>query len=148
MTAILRCLALLVLLALPGGVAAQAEEGAPPAAAEMAQVDYAAWEQTALRAEAMIEQNEASNTAFQTLRNELTGWRGQFLAAENANTARIATLERQIEALGPLPEGDEPEPVTIAEHRSELAARLAEAQVPRVQASTARGQADGLERPH
>jgi hypothetical protein len=79
--------------------------------AEVAQtVDYDAWEAEAARIESLLEAGTASTSFFENLRATLVGWREQFLAAQNSDAARIATLEAQIEALGPVPEDGAPSP--------------------------------------
>jgi potassium efflux system protein len=72
------------------------------------------------------------------------GWREQFLAAQNSDSARIGTLEAQIEALGPVPEDGSAEPDAIAERRASLEDRLAEARVPQINATAAFTRANGL----
>jgi len=44
-------------------------------------------------------------------------WRTQFLAAQGGNGTRIATLENQIAALGPVPEGGAVEPIELSDRR-------------------------------
>jgi small-conductance mechanosensitive channel len=142
--------ALLITLALTLGIAAgptlaqdqAASEGA--AQTESAAIDYDTWEMDATRAERLLESGTASTAALSALRATIAVWRAQFLAAQDTNSARIATIQAQIDALGPPPAEGEAEPETIAQRRAELAERLAEAQVPRVRASEAFNRADGL----
>jgi small-conductance mechanosensitive channel len=142
--------ALLITLSLTLGIAAgpamAQDEAAPESAgqAESAAIDYETWEMDATRAENLLESGTASTAALTALRATLAVWRAQFLAAQDTNSNRIATIQAQIDALGPPPAEGTTEPEAIAERRADLAARLAEAQVPRVRASEAFNQADGL----
>jgi potassium efflux system protein len=114
-------------------------------AAQVAQtVDYDAWENEADRIENLLEAGTASTSFFENLRATLVGWREQFLAAQNSDSARIGTLEAQIEALGPVPEDGSAEPDAIAERRASLEDRLAEARVPQINATAAFTRANGL----
>lgn len=107
-------------------------------------VDYAEWLVDASRAESLITSGTASTTFLDNLRSTLVNWRTQFLAAENTNDARIATLQSQIDSLGPTPEDGSPEPPAIAERRAELAESLRLAQVPRLAALEGFNRANGL----
>ena len=129
-----RRLALALLLALATALAAPAQEAAP---------DYAAWEALAARAEAALEDGEASDEALEALRAEIAADREAFLAAQDAGAARIATLEDQIAALGPLPEEGEEAP-EIAARRADLNERLSRASLPRRTAEEAFSRASGL----
>ena len=132
-------------LALPPSLAvAQAPPVANPAATETGVIDYAAWETEAARAENLIVAATASTSFLENLRATLVVWRARFMASQNANAARIATIQRQIDALGPIPAEGETEPPAIAERRVALAAQLASAQVPRVTAVEAFNRANGL----
>jgi potassium-dependent mechanosensitive channel len=132
-------------LALPPSLAvAQAPPVANPAATETGVIDYAAWETEAARAENLIDAATASTSFLENLRATLVVWRARFMASQNANAARIATIQRQIDALGPIPAEGETEPPAIAERRVALAAQLASAQVPRVTAVEAFNRANGL----
>ena len=142
--------ALWLCLALIGGAGALVPGGmgtALPAmaqqAAPAAEIDYAAWEQVARRAEAAVETARASTEVFNTLRTELAGWRDRFKAAQETNASIIATVKSQLTALGPPPE-DGSEAPDIAKSRAELNARLAELQVPAKTAELAFSRADAL----
>ena len=102
-----------------------------------------AWEQTARRAEDAIEAGRASTTAFEELRSQLVTWREKFLAAQNTNKGAIKTLQAQIDALGPKPEGTEEVP-EIATQRVELEQRMAQLRAPTQTAEIAYSRADGL----
>ena len=149
MTFLLRHLATL-LLALALGVAtapALLAQGQPaPAGAPAAEtaIDYAAWETDARRAENLIAAGGASTAFLTNLRASLVSWRARFLAAQNANAARIETIQAQIAALGAAPADGASEAAAIAERRAQLNTQLAEAQVPRVTATEAFNRANGL----
>jgi potassium-dependent mechanosensitive channel len=111
--------------------------------ATQATIDFDAWQATATRAEAALEAGRASNAALETLRLEIVEWRDKFLAAQNTNKARIATIQSQITALGPVPEsGSEEE--EIANRRAELNAQLARLQAPVLATEEAHSRAAGL----
>ncbi|MBF9060696.1 DUF3772 domain-containing protein [Rhodobacterales bacterium HKCCSP123] len=139
---LLTSLLLALSLAIAGAPAAQAQT--QPASAQSAEIDYAAWESDATRAENLIEAGSASTAFLTNIRSTLAGWRSRFLAAQDANAARISTIEAQITALGPPPAEGETEPAAIAERRVSLNEQLAQAQVPRVTATEAFNRADGL----
>ena len=105
-------------------------------------LDYEAWQATATRAEAALEAGRASNSALETLRADLAVWRDKFLAAQNTNKARITTLQSQLTALGPVPEGGESE--DIAARRADLMAQLTRLQAPVLAAEEAHTRATGL----
>lgn len=111
-----------------------------------APLDYEAWERVATRAETAVDAGRASNAAFESLRAEVVGWRDQFLDAQGANSARIATLQAQIEALGPAPDVATEEAPEIAERRVALQDQLAQARAPVTRAEEAYSRADGLAR--
>ncbi|MBF9047253.1 DUF3772 domain-containing protein [Rhodobacterales bacterium LSUCC0031] len=147
MTRVLRTLSVILLLALgalaPPGLAQVAPE--PSASATVpAEIDVGVWEQEAVRAENLIAAGTASTAFLENLRITLANWRAVFLAAQNANAERIATLQAQIEALGPIPAEGEAEPAAIADRRAALTAQMAQAQLPRVTASEAFNRANGL----
>ncbi|MEM9552139.1 MAG: DUF3772 domain-containing protein, partial [Pseudomonadota bacterium] len=62
---------------------------------------YDAWLVTAERAEAAIEAGRASNAALEDLRSQIVSYRQGFLEARDRNSARIATVQSQLDALGP-----------------------------------------------
>ncbi|WP_170381359.1 DUF3772 domain-containing protein [Ruegeria atlantica] len=118
-----------------------------PAAAQLTDRQseyYQGWLSTANRAEAVIEANRASNAALENLRSEINGYREDFSRARGANTDRIQTLEGQIKALGPKPEGDATEPEDIAKIRTHLEEQLNSLRVPRIISEEAFSRANGL----
>jgi potassium efflux system protein len=142
-------LLLAVLLALGLAVTADraeaqfGNEASTQAAAQV--IDYDVWQSEAERIENLLAAGTASTSFFENLRATLVDWRARFLTAvQDSDAVRIATLEAQIGALGPLPENGAPEPDAIAERRADLEERLAQARVPQVNAAAAYTQADGL----
>ncbi len=127
----------LALLCLSLAVAAVAQDA--PAAP-----DYDQWTSLADRAESVIDAGGASNPAYETLRAQLVNWREQFRTATGANAARIDTLRAQIQALGPAPEEGQTEPDEIAQQRTDLTERLAEAEAPSRRAEAELRRAQGL----
>lgn len=105
---------------------------------------YAAWLQTAQRAEAAIDADRASNAALEDLRTQLAEYRQSFLDARDRNSARIDTLKSQIQSLGPAPEDGADEPADIAALRERLNAQMKTLQVPALVAQEAYSRADGL----
>ncbi len=105
---------------------------------------YQGWIKTADRAEGVIEANRASNAALENLRSEINVYREDFNKARSANTDRIQTLESQLEALGPKPEGDKTEPEDIAAIRQHLDEQLNGLRVPRIISEEAYSRANGL----
>jgi potassium efflux system protein len=130
------------LIVSPGAAPAQVAGSAVETEARI--VDYDAWQAEATRIENLLEAGTASTSFFENLRGTLVDWRARFQAAENSDATRIATLEAQIEALGPLPEDGSAEPDAIAERRADLEDRLAQARIPQINASAAFNRADGL----
>ncbi len=128
-----RSLALALLLAF-AALAAPAQEVSP---------DYASWEALATRTEAALAGRGAPDGVLEELRAQIATARESFLAAQDANAARIATVEDQIATLGPVPEdGDEPE--EIAARRADLNDRLARLRSPGRTAGEAFTRASGL----
>lgn len=101
------------------------------------------WEQTARRAEEAIEAGRASTTALEELRSQLVTWREQFLQAQSTNEGSIHTLQAQITALGPKPEGVEEAP-EIADQRIWMDQQIAQLRAPAKTAEVAYSRADGL----
>ncbi len=101
------------------------------------------WERIARRAEQLAGREDASEFALNRLRAELVEWRDVFLARTSTNAGRLATVDAQIAALGPVPEsGEEAEP--IATRRAALEAQRQDLIAPRVLAEESFARANGL----
>ncbi|MBV2361173.1 DUF3772 domain-containing protein [Thalassococcus sp. CAU 1522] len=133
--ALLRCLSI---TALALGLALS-----PLSAQSTDAIDYDSWIELAVRAEAVTDAGEASSAALEDLRLDIAGWRDVFLRAQGDNATRIASLQSQIDALGPVPESGE-EPAEIATRRAELTAQLARLQQPVRRAEEAYTRADAI----
>lgn len=107
--------------------------------------DYDTWSQISEAAESTLENDDISVDRLEELRARIASWRNAFLDAQDINASRIATLQGQLNALGPPPEeGAPPEPAEIAERRETLNAQLDELRAPVVSAQDAYTLADGL----
>ncbi len=106
--------------------------------------NYSVWERDARRAEDVLDTALASNEGLDVLRTQLAEWREAFLAAQDINRQRIATLRGQIEALGPKPEGEAGVPSEISDRRAALEQQLNEALAPVRAAEEAYTRANGL----
>jgi potassium efflux system protein len=113
-------------------------------AVDGAALDYALWERMAERAESEIENRNTSSDRMEEIRSHLAKWRAALLNAQSANSARIATLRQQIEALGPAPTDGATEADEISSRRQELASQLVKLQAPGIAAEEAYRRADGL----
>jgi small-conductance mechanosensitive channel len=102
-----------------------------------------AWKRTAERAERAIDADRASEIALEALRRELASYRETFQAARGRNAERIKTLQAQLEALGPEPEGGDASP-DIAALRDTLNQRLLSLRVPQIVSEEAYSHANGL----
>ena len=141
--------ALSLALSLAGSAVAQDSPSAIPITGvetgfDSADLNYADWERTAGRAEAEIADRRTSSARLEVIRGQLAQWRAALLTAQNANSARIATLREQIAALGPAPEEGETEAEEISSRRQELAQQLVRLQAPGIAAEEAYRRADGL----
>ena len=106
--------------------------------------DYEEWREVAARTERLIDGALTSDSILADLRAELVAFRARFLAAQDANASRIATVREQIAALGPPPEGDAAEAPELAARRAELSEQLSTLQAPGIAAQEAFRRADGL----
>jgi potassium-dependent mechanosensitive channel len=107
--------------------------------------DYIAWNQTAERAEAIVESGRGSAFALQRLRTDIVGWRDKFLSEQSVNSGRIATVQTQIDALGLAPaEGEPPEDSSVTDRRTELHAQKSRLRAPGLLAQEAHAHASGL----
>lgn len=105
--------------------------------------DMAEWEALATRSENAIRAGRASNSVLGSLRSELADWRDIFLDRETVNAERLATVTAQLDALGPVPEDGNVDP-RVAARREILNAQIVELRAPRLLASEAFSQADGM----
>ncbi|WP_165390254.1 DUF3772 domain-containing protein [Thalassococcus sp. S3] len=105
--------------------------------------DFDAWQPVATRAEQTIDADRASDRALEALRAEIVRYRQQFLDARDVNSARIETLQSQLNALGPAPENGEEAP-NIASQRADLNEQLQALRAPRQAAEAAFNRANGL----
>lgn len=105
--------------------------------------DNEAWQNTARRAEEAIAAGRASSEAFEELRTQLVTWREKFRKGQSTNQSSINTLQAQITALGPKPDGVEEAP-EIAAKRTEMEQRMGLLVAPVQSAEVSYSQADGL----
>ncbi len=108
-----------------------------------AAVELMAWEQVAMRAEALIEAEQASTSALTSTRETLVSWRTRFQDAQTTGADRAASLTTRINALGTVPEGGS-EAAEVAQLRRTLTAQLEEIEGPRLTAVEAFNRANGL----
>jgi potassium-dependent mechanosensitive channel len=148
-------LALVVAVALATGAPAQSPEPAQPSSgtvsgagsgtpAPPAGPDYAAWDRAADNAEAAVSDPEVGSEALEAIRAEIAGQRQAFEAAQTVNSARIATVQEQLSALGNPPAEGQSEAPEIAARRAALTSQIEELQVPGLTASEAYRRADGI----
>lgn len=97
----------------------------------------------AQRAENLAERDDSSLFAISRLRAELVSWRDQFSSELELNAGRIATVDAQLAALGPVPENGE-EADVVAMRRTALIAQRQELAAPRLLAHEAFARANGL----
>lgn len=148
MKRIVQALWLALALAVTPAVAQDQTNENPPSTAEPAAdgaaLDYALWEGLADRAEAEIENRNTSSERMEEIRAQLAKWRAALSSAQSANSARIATVRQQIDALGPPPADGATEADEISARRQQLANQLVKLQAPGIAAEEAYRRADGL----
>ncbi|MDB4091898.1 DUF3772 domain-containing protein, partial [bacterium] len=105
--------------------------------------DYSRWAATANMAQDTLEAGTANEAFLTKLREQLALRRSEFLEVQNSSPARLAILEEQLAALGPVPESGT-ELAEIAERRASLAQDIEAINAPRIRAREAYKQADGL----
>jgi small-conductance mechanosensitive channel len=146
-----RGLALALALAAAGlaaGPAAAQEAPQPPPLEDIvgdgSVLNFDDWDRMAGRAETEIADRRTPNDRLEEIRSQLAQWRAALLTAQNANSARIATVREQIAALGPAPAEGATEAEEISARRQELAQQLVRLQAPGIAAEEAYRRADGL----
>ncbi len=120
---------------------AETAETQTPAAGPLP--DDEGWERLAARAEEMAKRGDASRFALNRLRAELVIWRDEFLSRSGKNAGRIATVDAQLAALGPVPESGE-EAAAIAARREALQDQRQDLIAPRLLSEEAYARANGL----
>jgi potassium-dependent mechanosensitive channel len=139
---------LLLILTLAAGPLAAQDLAGPPDLQDIvgdgSVLNYGDWDQMAVRAEAEIAERRTSSERLEEIRAHLAEWRAALLTAQNANSARIATVREQIAALGPAPAEGETEAEEISSRRQELAQQLVKLQAPGIAAEEGYRRADGL----
>jgi len=112
-------------------------------AQDTSHTDIDSWEQVATRAESLASREDISRFSMNRLRAELVIWRDHFLARTTVNSGRIATVDAQLSALGPIPETGDEAP-NVAERRTALIKQRQELVAPRLLAQEAYARANGL----
>ncbi|MFN3526498.1 MAG: DUF3772 domain-containing protein, partial [Paracoccus sp. (in: a-proteobacteria)] len=117
---------------------------APAMAQQQVTVNYQTWELIAERAETLVTNPQATNAQLAQTRARMVEWRDRLREGQNVNSERIASLNSQIEALGPVPAEGGTEAEETANRRTELNQQLSTAQAPRVAAAEAVSRANSV----
>ncbi len=104
--------------------------------------DVAQWQARLTRANALASAEATETARLDTLRSELAGQRSDIAQLVEERQNRVDELRAQIDALGPVPEDGTTEAAEVAERREELGSRIAEAQVPLLEALDIRQRTD------
>ncbi len=102
------------------------------------------WAATATRAEDILQAKLASTPALENLRADLVTQRAAAKAVESEASAKVSSLQAQLDALGPAPDNGVAEAPELAARRSELEKQISLANVPRAVAQEAFQRLDGL----
>ena len=116
----------------------------PGQGSDVSGLNDGSWAAMAARAEALLANTRSTGSDLDALRAQLVDWREALLGAQSANSTRIAVIQAQIAALGPLPAEGVTEAEDIARRRAELSNQLVRLQAPGLKADEAYQQADGL----
>jgi small-conductance mechanosensitive channel len=108
------------------------------------QFTIAEFDEIATRAEGAIESGRASSASLEALRVTLSAARSSALEAQAEHTARVKTLQDQLNALGALPSEGNTEAIDIATRRKQLDEQLSAATGPLLTAQESYERADGL----
>ncbi len=113
-------------------------------AQEIPQPDYDAWAGLSQEVQGALE-SDTNIGALEELRAAVAQRRGTFLQAQDVNSARIETVQGQLDALGSPPaEGEPPESEQISDRRATLTDQLEELRQPVRRAEEAYTEADSL----
>ncbi len=102
------------------------------------------WDQTATRAEEVLQAGMASTEALETLRGELAVQRNDAERMASGGQVQIRSLKAQLEALGAPPAKDKTEPAALAARRASLNDALTRAEEPALAARQALARAEVL----
>ncbi|MCZ0961151.1 mechanosensitive ion channel family protein [Paracoccus benzoatiresistens] len=116
----------------------------PALAQEPTRPDYDRWDRVATQAEQLTGNQDTAAAQLESIRADIVDWRRQFEEAQGVNGERIATLQAQIAALGPVPAEGQTEAEDVAARRADLQKQLSEVQAPRLTAVEAFSRADAI----
>jgi potassium efflux system protein len=106
--------------------------------------EYERFSELATRAESVVSNHKASSDSLGKLRSDLIQFRAAALGAQKSRASRVATIQRQIIALGAAPADGMQEAESIALRRAELTQQLQDVRAPMVIESEAYLRASGL----
>ncbi len=118
--------------------AAFAADGAKP------EEPFASWDATAHRAEQALDDDTASTTALEFLREELAKQRSEAAEYSQSGSYQARSIAAQLAALPARPKEGQTEPEDIAKRRAELNEQLAASNAPVIAAQEAHKRADVL----
>ena len=130
-------------IGLPQVIEAPSEPDVVDEPALIAGVDFDEWSAFAIQAEGIVEPGTASSFALSRVRAKLVPWRDIFTKAQGINSARLATIDRQIAALSPTDETADPNPLIVSRLDALKSERTRLAR-PNLLAQEAYARADGL----
>lgn len=118
---------------------------ATPVSAQQSNLpDFSHWDEVATQAEKLIAGPDASDDDLNKTRQIIVDWRSKMQAAQNANADQIATLQKQLEALGPAPEEGATEDANVTKRRGELQSEISKLEAPQKSADSAYSRADAI----